>query len=163
MDYAAAVRAMRAKATSNPLNRRSFVLGSSAAAIGLAFPGAGRSQPTPVATPVFGDNPFTLGVASGEPLPDGVVLWTRLVPVPFAENGGMQPNPVEVHWRVANDEQMTDIVQQGIEIASPDWAHSVHPEVSGLEPDRWYWYQFQAGNELSPVGKTRTASAPGAA
>jgi alkaline phosphatase D len=136
-------------------------MGSSAAAIGLRYPAAGRSQATPIATPTFGDYPFTLGVASGEPLPDGVVLWTRLVPVPFEENGGMPPNPVEVQWRVANDEQMTDVVQQGVEIASPDWAHSVHVEVSGLEADRWYWYQFQSGSELSPVGKTRTAAVPG--
>jgi alkaline phosphatase D len=161
MNYRDIVARMQARVTAQPFNRRTFVMGSAAAAIGLAYPAMGRSQSTPVATPVFGSNPFTLGVASGEPLADGVVLWTRLAPQPFEDFGGMPMQPVDVQWRIATDEQLHDVVQSGTAIASPDWAHSVHVEVAGLEADRPYWYQFQSGNELSPVGRTRTAPAAG--
>ena len=73
----------------------------------------------------------------------------------------MPNEPVEVHWQVADDEKMSKIVQGGSTVAVPDWAHSVHVEVEGLSPDRWYWYQFRAGNETSPVGRTRTMPADG--
>jgi len=101
------------------------------------------------------DYPFTLGVASGDPTPAGVVLWTRLAPQPLA-GGGMPPLPVFVRWRVADDPAMQQIVQQGLTIAWPSLAHSVHVEVRGLQPDRWYYYQFSIGNADSPVGRTRT-------
>lgn len=104
---------------------------------------------------------FTLGVASGDPLPDGVVLWTRLAPFPL-NGGGMPRINVPVHWRIATDERMLNVVQQGTEFAISDLGHSVHVEVSGLEPARWYWYQFRVGRQLSPVGRTRTAPAHGA-
>ena len=68
----------------------------------------------------------------------------------------MTADPVAVFWQVAEDEQMTRVVRKGSTIASPDWAHSVHVEASGLRPDRWYWYQFKAGSEISPKGRTRT-------
>src|SRR5438876_333838 len=106
----------------------------------------------------FDRDPFTLGVASGDPLPDGVVLWTRLAPDPLA-GGGMAMAPVDVDWRVARDEAMTDVVRSGTYGATADLAHSVHVEVSGLEPDRVYWYRFRAGGAESPVGRTRTAPA----
>jgi alkaline phosphatase D len=101
------------------------------------------------------DYPFQLGVASGDPSPDGFVLWTRLAPRPV-EGGGMPNEAVAVDWQVAEDEGMTKIVREGSTVATPDWAHSVHVEVSGLEPGRWYFYRFRAANELSPVGRTRT-------
>jgi len=91
-----------------------------------------------------------------------VVLWTRLAPHPFDVQGGMAPDPVEVRWQVADDEGMTRIVQQGVAVAEAHWGHSVHVEVEGLEPDRPYWYRFVSGNEESPIGRTRTAPAPGA-
>ncbi len=94
----------------------------------------------------------------GHPLPDGVVLWTRLSPKPL-EGGGMPQEAVQVDWQVADDEQMTKVVKKGTTVANPDWAHSVHVEVQGLRPDRWYFYQFQAGGETSPVGRTRTMPA----
>ena len=106
----------------------------------------------------FRDYPFSLGVASGDPLPDGVVLWTRLAPDPL-HGGGMPNDNVEVAWQVCSDQAMKNIVAQGTEIASPHFAHSVHVEVSGLEPGRPYWYRFTAGDELSPIGRTRTAPA----
>ncbi|HEU4628417.1 MAG TPA: alkaline phosphatase D family protein [Gemmatimonadaceae bacterium] len=106
--------------------------------------------------------PFTLGIASGDPLPDGVVLWTRLAPEPLAPGGGMPPTPVGVRWEVARDEQFRQVVRRGEAAARPELAHAVHVEVDGLEPGRVYWYRFISGGEASPVGRTRTAPAPGA-
>ena len=104
-------------------------------------------------------NPFTLGVASGDPTSDGVVLWTRLAPDPL-NGGGMPPNRVEVEWQIATDEQMGKVVKKGRATATPDLAHSVHVEVRGLEPARWYWYRFKAGSHVSDIGRTRTAPDP---
>ncbi len=109
--------------------------------------------------PNFTAYPFQLGVASGDPEADGFVLWTRLAPQPL-NGGGMPPEPVLVHWQVAEDEAMTKVVASGKEVATPDWGHSVHVEVTGLKPDRWYWYQFKAGREVSPRGRTRTLERP---
>jgi len=102
--------------------------------------------------------PFTLGVASGSPLPASVVLWTRLAPEPL-EGGGAGAEPVSVRWEVAHDERFTQVVQSGLVAALPANAHSVHVEVQGLEPARWYFYRFVAGSDDSPVGRTRTAPA----
>lgn len=99
--------------------------------------------------------PFTLGVASGDPGSDRVVIWTRLAPEPL-DGGGMAPFPVLVHWRVARDAQMQRVVRYGTAIAWPALAHSVHVDVEGLSPDRWYFYQFSVGAIESPVGRTRT-------
>jgi alkaline phosphatase D len=101
-------------------------------------------------------NPFTLGVASGDPLPDGIVLWTRLAPDPMA-GGGMPPTRVAVRWEVARDEAFRVIARSGSTLATPELAHSVHADVRGLEPGRPYWYRFIAGDEVSPVGRTFTA------
>lgn len=106
-------------------------------------------------------NPFTLGVASGYPTPDGIVLWTRLAPDPL-NGGGMPPEAVPVEWQIASDERMSRIVQRGVALAAPEFAHSVHVEVGGLEPGRWYWYRFRALGEISAVGRTRTAPAANA-
>jgi alkaline phosphatase D len=108
----------------------------------------------------FDAYPFTLGVASGAPRPDGIVLWTRLAPKPL-EGGGMDPRRTEVRWEVATDESFARIVRQGNAVADPKSAHAVHVEVEGLEPAREYFYRFIAGKEASPVARTRTAPAPG--
>ncbi len=105
--------------------------------------------------PVFEQNPFTLGVASGDPTPDGFVLWTRLAPDPLG-GGGLGPEPIRVRWEVAADEGMREIVQQGEATATIDLAHSVHVEPQGLKANRPYWYRFHAGDATSPVGKTAT-------
>lgn len=108
-------------------------------------------------------DPFTLGIASGSPTPDGVVLWTRLAPEPLVGNGGMGPSAVAVKWEVAEDEGFKKIVQSGESPARPELGHSVHVEVSGLQPDRWYFYRFHTTDATSPVGRTRTTPALGAA
>ncbi|MBS1826384.1 MAG: alkaline phosphatase D family protein [Acidobacteria bacterium] len=104
----------------------------------------------------FPKNPFTLGVASGDPTSTGVVLWTRLAQYPI-HGGGMNPEAVAVDYRVASDEKMANIVRKGKVTASPDLAHSVHVDVTGLKPGAWYYYQFSAGGWDSPVARTRTA------
>ncbi|KRV49105.1 alkaline phosphatase [Wenjunlia vitaminophila] len=108
------------------------------------------------------DYPFRLGVASGDPRPDSVLLWTRLAPEPLADDGfgGMPRKPVQVRWEVAEDSAMRRVVRRGEVTASPDWAHSVHVEVDGLRPGRDYWYRFSAAGELSDVGRTRTTPPP---
>jgi alkaline phosphatase D len=142
------------------LDRRAFLL-SGLAAYGASarvlFAGGSVLQ-----SPKFQTSPFTLGVCSGDPSRDGVVLWTRLALDPL-NGGGMPAQPVEVQWQVAVDDRLSKVVRSGKAIATPEWGHSVHVEVSGLQPHRWYWYQFRAGNELSPIGRTRTFPAPGSA
>jgi alkaline phosphatase D len=119
-------------------------------------------------SPRFRDDPFTLGVASGDPLPDGVVLWTRLdadalaAPGGAGTAGGPAAAAVPVRWEVAADEAFRTIVRSGAVEARPALGHSVHAEVSGLEPGRTYHYRFLAGGAASPVGRTRTAPAAGA-
>ena len=133
-------------------------------AAGLALAGLGPAPFTgcaPAAKRVASD-PFTLGVASGCPEPDGVVLWTRLAPDPRAADGGLDPLPVEVRWEVAEDDAFRRIVRGGGTTAVPDRAHAVHVEVDGLQPARGYFFRFHAGGATSPVGRTLTAPAPGA-
>jgi alkaline phosphatase D len=104
-------------------------------------------------------DPFTLGVASGDPTPDGVVLWTRLAPVPLAGDGmgGMPSRPVEVKWELADDERFRRVVRRGTEWARPELGHSVHVDVAGLEPGHEYFYRFAVDGHLSRTGRTRTA------
>ena len=140
------------------LNRRDILavglgMAGSLARLAAAPPqaGAGRGR--------YSDYPFRLGVASGDPTPEGCVLWTRLAPEPLTANGGMAAEDVRVEWQVAADEGFNEVAASG-EIAAPHaLAHSVHVEVSGLLPHRWYFYRFRAGGEISPVGKFRTAPA----
>jgi alkaline phosphatase D len=134
------------------ITRRSFL---AAAAGGTLL--SCRSPGGPLLLPAY---PFALGVASGDPSPDGVVLWTRLAPRPLEEGGGMQAEPVEVAWTLAEDEALTKGVRRGTALASPALAHSVHVEAAGLDPDRPYWYRFEAAGARSPLGRTRTLPPP---
>jgi alkaline phosphatase D len=120
-------------------DRRRFLQGVAALGASAALPAASQ-----------GSYPFALGVASGYPLPSGVTLWTRLT-------GALEPSCVLVKWELAADESMRRIVRSGEALAHPEWAHSVHVDVQGLEPDRWYWYRFSAGDAQSRLGRTRTA------
>lgn len=142
---------------SNQLKRRGFLLGAGTLT-GLAI--ASQWPRRVVAQPKFSAYPFSLGVASGDPLPDSVVLWTRLAPDPL-NGGGMPPVNVPVEWQIATDENMRKVVQLGTAVATPELAHSVRVVIGGLQPNSWYWYQFKAGNEVSRIGRTRTAPAFG--
>ncbi|HVK12990.1 MAG TPA: alkaline phosphatase D family protein [Gemmataceae bacterium] len=108
----------------------------------------------------FPADPFSLGVASGDPDDTSVVLWTRLAPRPDDPDGGLRPTPLPVGWEIAEDDAMKKVVAGGTAVATPQLAHAVHVEANGLKPDRWYWYRFRAGDATSPVGRTRTLPAP---
>ncbi len=110
--------------------------------------------------PRFADQPFSLGVASGDPDAQSVVLWTKLAPSPLEQAGGMKPEVVEVKWEIAEDEAMKKGLRSGTALVTPQLGHSVRIEVNGLKPDRWYWYRFHSGNATSPLGRTRTLPAP---
>jgi alkaline phosphatase D len=142
--------------TEGPMDRRAWLRQTAAAAATLWLPRSAWSQPR------WRSDPFTLGVASGSPRADGVVLWTRLH-LPGLFGSGVGSDPVTLRWEVAHDEAFTRIAQSGQVQALPALAHSAHAEVQGLEPDRRYFYRFMAGDAVSPVGRTRTLPAPGAA
>lgn len=124
-------------------------------------PGAsvrGRELGPRAARPLSADRfPFELGVASGEPAADGVVLWTRLLALP-----GDPAAAFPVRWEVASDEGFRSVVRSGEAAALAELGRSVHVEVDGLDPERDYWYRFHAAGATSPAGRTRTAPAPGA-
>ncbi len=135
--------------------RRTFLLATS----GLALSSV---APRLLAQPRFDKSPFTLGVASGYPQPDGIVLWTRLAP--DALNGGGMPDAaIDVTWEITDSESFRNVVRKGVERATPELAHSIHAEISGLQPARTYWYRFHAGAATSTVGRFRTAPAADAA
>ena len=139
-------------------SRRRFLTTTSLAAAAVW---ASRAEGRVLAQPSFPSDPFSLGVASGEPTSDGFVLWTRLAPRPLEADGGMPAEAVEVSWEIAADEAFAQVVRRGTVTATPDWAHTVHVEPTGLDPARWYFYRFHAGAATSPLGRTRTAPAIG--
>ncbi|MEV0676352.1 alkaline phosphatase D family protein [Actinosynnema sp. NPDC050436] len=138
----------------SPLTRRTLIAG------GIASAGATVLAPTTANAVAY---PFTLGVASGEPAPDGFVAWTRLAPNPLAPDGlgGMSAADVTVEWQVSADQRFTQVVKSGTATAVRAWAHSVHVEVTGLQPGREYHYRFRALGFVSGVGRAVTAPAPG--
>lgn len=150
------------------MDRRAFIKAAGGAVAGTTL--VGLLDPTAVAgaapgrprspRPTLPGPPFTLGVASGDPTHDTVVLWTRLAPDPLVPGGGMPAGPVRVDWEIAADESFRRVVRRGHQIAVPEDGHTLHVEPHGLRPDATYWYRFKAGGEISPVGRTRTAPHP---
>jgi alkaline phosphatase D len=123
------------------------------AALALAFPGTAIGR-----TSWY---PFRLGVASGSPRPNSIVLWTRLLAEPLDPHA-FGTTPLAVRWELADDDAFKRIVASGSAVALPQLAHSIHVDVGGLQPGRWYWYRFLLGDAVSPVGRTRTAPPPAA-
>ncbi|MFE6942594.1 alkaline phosphatase D family protein [Streptomyces chartreusis] len=148
--------------SSEPFNshtpRRRTVVKAAAATAVLAGPLA-AALPARAA----GQGPaFLHGVASGDPLPDGVLLWTRVTPTADATPGsGLGPN-TEVSWVVARDKALTNIVAKGSTTATAASDHTVKADIRGLEPATDYWFRFSAGGTDSPVARTRTAPAANA-
>nr|WP_205709178.1 alkaline phosphatase D family protein [Kineococcus siccus] len=138
-----------------PVGRRAVIGGGAVLGAGLL---------TSAGVPSLSGDPFTLGVASGEPTPDGVVLWTRLALDPYAADGkgGMPDRAVEVQWEVSEDPLFRRRVRRGRALARPELGHSVHVELTGLRPGTQYSYRFRVDGrtqQLSPAGLTRTAPA----
>ncbi|NMM82538.1 alkaline phosphatase [Acidovorax sp. SRB_14] len=134
---------------STQLARRQLLQQAGAAAVASMLPRWAWADET------LRHDPFALGVASGDPAPDGVVLWTRLLPA----DPGAASGPLTVRWELADDAGFRRIVQRGQATALPALAHSVHVELRGLAPGRWYHYRFVHGDAVSPTGRTRTAPA----
>ena len=139
-------------------SRRRFLQALAALGVATGLPARAQLQ----MAPRFAANPFALGIASGYPSPSGMVLWTRLAPQPDAPGGGMAPEVIPVKWEISSDAAMTRVVESGVAYAEPTGAHAVHVNVTRLQPGRPWWYRFTAGDAQSPVGRTRTAPAPGA-
>ena len=143
------------------LDRRRFLLRSGQASAALALAtclprGVRAAGPLPKLA-----YPFMLGVASGDPLSDAVVIWTRLAPAPQEPFGGMPVSAVSVRFQVARDEHFHILECEGDAWAHPERGHAVHVDVRGLSPARHYYYRFFAEGHVSPVGRTRTAPAHG--
>lgn len=142
------------RATQPLISRRHALAGSAALATTVWIGRYGRAR-------AGAGYPFSLGIASGSPIADGVVLWTRLAPDPLqADGSGGIRGVVPVTWEVAADDAMQKVVQRGSIEADARWAHSVHVEVGNLEPNRPYWYRFMALGQVSPIGATRTLPRP---
>lgn len=146
---------------SSPLTRRRL-LGSAGGLAALATLSALPGDLAWARSAQLEGDPFTLGIASGDPYPHGAVLWTRLAPRPLDPDGGMPAERVRVTWEVATDEDMRRVVRRGSVATTPALAHSVHVEVGGLHPGREYFYRFRVGDAQSPVGRTLTSPPRGA-
>ncbi|MFF7444773.1 MULTISPECIES: alkaline phosphatase D family protein [unclassified Streptomyces] len=152
------------RAAARHIGRRRF-LSLTAAAAALAFavdlPATGTAAAAELDAARITDFPFTLGVASGDPQPGSVVLWTRLAPAPYQPDGGLPAERVDVDWEVALDETFALVIARGTAVAHPEFHHTVHVEAEGLTPGRVLYYRFRAGGWLSETGRTRTAPAAG--
>lgn len=138
------------------LSRRDVIVGGVgvATAAGLATV---ATWPSPA--PGAQHRRFQHGIASGDPLPDRVVLWTRVTPIPGASPGSGQGGPTEVGWEVAHDAAFTRLVRSGSVRTSPQRDHTVKIDANGLQPATTYYYRFTSGPDRSAVGRTRTAPA----
>ncbi|WOT37281.1 alkaline phosphatase D family protein [Streptomyces coeruleorubidus] len=152
------------RAAARHIGRRRFLTATGAAAA-LAFatnlPPPGVAAAAELDAARITDNPFTLGVASGDPLPGSVILWTRLAPAPFQADSGLPAERVTVHWELAHDERFRRIARRGTATAHPEFHHTVHVEAGHLDAGRVYYYRFRTGRWVSPTGRTRTAPDPG--
>jgi alkaline phosphatase D len=141
------------------MQRRDFLLDvARLAAMAAVVPNDWRV----VLRPRWADDPFQLGVASGDPTSTAVMIWTRLAPRPQELDGGMTGLRPAVQWEVADDDAFARIVKRGRATAAPELGYSIHVDVDGLSPDRWYFYRFTSMDATSPVGRMRTTPAAGA-
>lgn len=152
------------RAAARHLGRRRFLTVTGAAAA-LAFatnlPTAGAAGAAEMDARKIADDPFTLGVASGDPQSDSVLLWTRLAPDPYEPGGGLPNQRVVVEWELAHDALFRRVARRGYELAHPEYNHTLHVEVDFLEAGRTYYFRFKTGKWISETGRTRTAPAEG--
>ena len=100
---------------------------------------------------------FQHGVASGDPLPHAVLIWTRVTPTAASTPGSGAGPRVEVEWEVARDARFRRVVRRGRFSTGPSRDHTVKLDVTGLEPATWYHYRFRCAGATSRTGRTRTA------
>lgn len=153
------------------LGRRRFLVGAAAAAVtptllgacaggdddaGAATTTTAPSAPEPVNVATLDGDPFTLGVASGDPDATSVVLWTRLAVDPVAPDGlgGMPDRPIDVIWEVADDDSFATLRAAGLATATPEHAHAVHVVAEDLPAGEAVRYRFRCGTWTSPIGTT---------
>lgn len=137
--------------------------GGSAAALAFLLDQPTAASASPATPPRIREHPFTLGIASGDPLPSAVVIWTRLAPEPLDPLGGLPPEKnIPVRWQIVSDEHFSRNLREGTAIARGAYAYSVHVDVQGLRPSTEYYYRFAVGDWISDTGRTRTAPLPGA-
>ncbi|MEU8955581.1 alkaline phosphatase D family protein [Streptomyces sp. NPDC048518] len=152
------------RAAARHLGRRRFLTVTGAAAA-LAFatnlPTAGVAGAAELDARRIRKNPFTLGVASGDPLPSSALLWTRLAPAPYEPGGGLPQERVTVQWELAHDARFRRVARRGTVTAHPEFNHAVHVEADHLDAGRTYYFRFRTGSWVSETGRTRTAPAPG--
>ncbi|MEU1115151.1 MULTISPECIES: alkaline phosphatase D family protein [unclassified Streptomyces] len=152
------------RAAARHLGRRRFLTVTGAAAA-LAFatnlPTAGVAGAAELDARRIRKNPFTLGVASGDPLPSSALLWTRLAPAPYEPGGGLPQERVTVRWELAHDARFRRVARRGTVTAHPEFNHAVHVEADHLDAGRTYYFRFRTGSWVSETGRTRTAPAPG--
>ncbi|WP_306337053.1 alkaline phosphatase [Streptomyces sp. KL118A] len=152
------------RAAARHLGRRRFLTVTGAAAA-LAFatnlPVAGVAGAAELDARRIADDPFTLGVASGDPQPTSVLLWTRLAPAPYEPGGGLPQERVTVQWEIAHDARFRRVARRGTVTAHPEFSHTVHVEVDHLLAGRTYYFRFRTGRWVSETGRTRTAPRTG--
>lgn len=95
--------------------------------------------------------PFYHGVASGDPLSDRVIIWTRVTPA------NLGTGSVNVSWKIATDTTMTSIINSGTFVTDQNRDYTVKVDVTGLSANQYYYYQFEASNMKSAIGRTKTA------
>ncbi|MEV0319631.1 alkaline phosphatase D family protein [Streptomyces sp. NPDC050658] len=145
-------------APNSPAPRRRSVVKAAAASAVIAAPLAAAPSAHAAEGPAFHH-----GVASGDPLPDGVLLWTRVTPVPDAVPGSGKGPDTEVRWEIAEDKAFTRTVGRGSTTARAASDHTVKADVRGLRQATTYYFRFSVGDTHSPVGRTRTTPAHDAA
>ncbi|GFH35125.1 alkaline phosphatase D family protein [Streptomyces pacificus] len=151
---------MTSRPPSSP-SRRSVVKAAAATAVATAAVPA-LAAPSAASPPEQG-TAFRHGVASGDPLPDGVLLWTRVTPSPDALPGSGKGPATEVGWEIAEDQGFTRVAAGGLTTATAATDHTVKVDVRGLRPATAYFFRFTSGGNVSATGRTRTAPAADAA
>lgn len=153
--------------TTAGIRRRTLLKGAAAGgAVAVAARVTGPTAAAQGLPPSAGDpalGAFRHGVASGDPMPDRVIIWTRVTPSPDALPGSGMGTPTIVSWEVASDPAFSSIVKTGSVVSTPNSDHTINVDVTGLAASTEYHYRFTAAGQTSPVGRTRTAPAAGAA
>jgi alkaline phosphatase D len=138
-----------------PLTRRQFIWSTAASAVGLVSAHRRERLLHAQGSDAL-SGLFRHGVASGDPLTDRVMLWTRVTP---GGNAAQSGTVVDVQWRIATDPALTQVVARGNARTAPERDFTVKVDAGGLQPGRPYYYAFDTGGERSPIGRTRTLPA----